>query len=96
MDRTAGPVIAIILMIAIAAGAFAFYEHTQVAEAQAGRAAAEHKLAALTQQNESATVKLTEGTTALNTCQTQLQEANAKVEAAEQSAQTKSGGGKRK
>jgi uncharacterized protein HemX len=92
MDRIAGPIVAIAVIIAIGAGVYGFTQHQQLIDFQAKAVAAEQRAATAEQQSQDQGRKVTDTTASLTTCQAQLQEANAAAE----SAQTKSGGGKRR
>ena len=100
MDRATGPIIAIALIIAIAAGVYAYNLHGQLALALAAQTAAEQKATQATQQSQATLAKMSQDSSALSGCKTQLQEATNRADAAEQamqqSAQTKSGGGKKR
>lgn len=102
MERAVGPIIAIALIIAIGAGVYAFSLHGQLSLAQAAQAAAEQKATQATQQNQATLAKMSQNGSALSGCQTQLQEATTRAAAAEQAvqdaqtAQSKSGGGKKR
>src|SRR5262249_41355635 len=102
MDRIAGPLVAIALIVAIGAGVYAFSLHGQLNLALAAQSAAEQKATQVQKQNATTLAKMSQNDEAMSACKTQLQEASTRADTAEQAlqtaqtAQTKSGGGKKR
>ena len=96
MERAAGPIVGICAMLVIGLGLYTWSLHSSLASAEA-RLALVTKNAETSKTNaDTYQTQMTSQTAALDTCKSELQEANNRAAAAEQSAQTKSGGGRKR
>lgn len=94
MERAAGPIIGVCAMLVIGLGLYTWSLHSSLASSEA-RLALVTKNAETSKTNaDSFKTQVTFQTAALDKCTSELQEANNRAAAAEQSAQTKSSGGK--
>ena len=73
MDRIAGPIIAIVFIIALGTGAYAFTLNQRVINAEAEVAVANQKAVTALEASQDAGHRWTESKVALSACQTQLQ-----------------------
>ena len=94
MERAAGPVIGVCVVLLLGLGFYSWSLHSSLSAAQA-RLALVTKNADTSKSNaETFKSQVTAQTAALDSCKSELQEANTRGAAAQESAQSKSGGGK--
>lgn len=81
MERTSAPIIGIAVIIAIAAAVYAYTMRSELMQQKAAVAAAEKKLADFNRTVEDTDRKSALAKTSLDTCNTQLTDAQAKLDA---------------
>jgi hypothetical protein len=94
MERAAGPIIGLCAVLLLGLGFYSWSLHSSLSSAEA-RLALVTKNADTSKTNaETFKTQVTAQTAALDSCKSALQDANTRAAAAQESAQTKSGGGK--
>jgi hypothetical protein len=94
MERAAGPIIGVCVMLVLGLGLYSWSLHSSLSSAEARLALVTKNADTSTTNAETFKTQVTAQTAALDSCKSELQEANNRADAAQQSAQSKSGGGK--
>ncbi len=94
MERAAGPIIGVCAMLVIGLGLYTWSLHSSLASSEARLALVTKNADTAKTNADTFKTQVTSQTAALDKCTTELQEATNRAAATEESAQSKSGGGK--